>query len=210
MRDFETLIDELSQGAGPVRRVLPASWRALGWAPVALGVGYLATRMLHRFTPDWDGPYAVLSAANAALSIGLGLTAFASALSISVAGGRALGRGWMVLGLIAWVALAAASMSLAPHPLGYAPGVGRYCYTFVLTAGLPMVGVIILALRRTRSLRPGPSLWAAGMAIAFLSFGLLAFCHPAQMSVADFVMHLLAALTLGAVTVAVGHRAVRA
>jgi hypothetical protein len=120
-----------------------------------------------------------------------------------------MGKGWMRAGLIAWALLAAASIALSPTPLAFVPGVGSYCFTFVLTAGLPMVGVAIAAQRRTRSLRPGQSLMAAGMAIAFLSFGLLAFCHPAEMSVADFVMHLMAALVLGGLTVLLGRPAIR-
>lgn len=209
MRDPEALIDTLSQELQPVRRVAGPWWRAMSWAPVALGAGYLSTRMLHRFDTDWHAAHVAISFANVALCLTLGVVALAYSLSLGLADGRVRAKGWIMAGLIAWALLAATSIALSPRPFAFVPGVGSYCFTFVLTAGLPMVGVGIAALRRTRSLRPGQSLMATGMAIAFLSFGLLAFCHPAEMSLADFVMHLLAALTLGGLTVWLGRPVIR-
>lgn len=210
MRDPEALIDAIAQDLSPVRRVSSPWRRALSWAPPALALGYLATRMFARFFVAQDAGHAALSAATIALSLALGLHALACALAISVAGGRAAGKGWMRAGLGLWLLLAMISISLSPRPFGYGPGVGLYCFTFVMMAGLPMIAVVIAALRQTRSLRPRQSLQSAGMAIAFLAFGLLGFCHPAEMSLADFIMHLLAGLTLGAITLVVGYRAIRA
>ncbi len=209
MRNHEALIDELAQEMAPVRRVAPAWLRALGWAPVALAFGFLSTRLLHREATDWLGSHAVLSIANAGLSLALGVTAFAAALSISVAGGRVGAKGWMTAGLAAWALLAASSIALSARPVTVMVGEGSYCFTFVLTAGLPMIAAAILALRRTRSIAPKQALAYAGMAIGFLSFGLLAFCHSAEMSMADFLMHILAALILGATTVLLGRPVVK-
>jgi len=89
MVDHDTLIDTLCDEAPPVRRVAPARYRALAWAPVALGAGYLATQFIHRSATDWAGPLAGIAAANIALSLTLGLAAFIAALSVSVAGGAA-------------------------------------------------------------------------------------------------------------------------
>lgn len=210
MRDPEALIDAISQDLPPVRRVLPPWRRALGWAPVALALGYLATRILPRFPIAQDAGHAALSAATIALSLALGLHALVCALAISVAGGRATARGWMKAGLALWLLLAMVSISLSPRPFGYVPGVGSYCFSFVMLAGLPMIAVVMAALRQTRSLRPRQSLQTASMAIAFLSFGLLGFCHPAEMSLADFIMHVAAGLTLAAITLLAGYRAIRA
>jgi hypothetical protein len=71
-----------------------------------------------------------------------------------------------------------------------------------------MILVAIAALRRTIA-RPRRSLATAGAGIAFMSFGLLAFCHPAEMSAADFIAHLMAALVLGGGTVLAGSRLIR-
>lgn len=209
IHDHWALIEEIARAGRPVQRVAPAAQRALVWGLVALGLGYLSTRMLHRYSPDWFGPHAVIGAANAALCLMLGLGALASSLSISVAGGQPRAPGWMKAGVAAWAALCAISISLSARPMGYVAGAGSYCYPFVVTAGLPMIAAVIVALRRTRSLKPGRSLMTAGIGISFLSFGLLVFCHPAEMSLADFLMHLLAALTLGFITLIAGHRAIR-
>lgn len=209
-RDSEALIDVLSQGVRPVRRVAPAGLRALGWVPAALALGYLSTRMLHRFPTDWSARHAVISLANVALCLMIGIAAFAGSLSLSVAGGQVRAKAWLAAGALAWVLLAMTSIGLAARPLGFVVGVGSYCFTFVLTAGLPMVAIAVAALRRTRSLTPKLSLAAAGLGIAFLSFALLAFCHPAEMSFADFLMHLLAALVLAGITVLIGRPLIRA
>lgn len=209
MPNHDALIDDLAGAMRPVRRVGPAWLRALGWAPLALALGFLSTRLLHREATDWLASHAAISAANAVLSLSLGLAAFAAALSVSVAGGRIAAKGWMAAGVVLWALLAGASIALSSRPVTVVTGEGSYCFTFVVTAGLPMIAVAIAALRRTRSLTPKRSLAAAGMAIAFLSFGLLAFCHPAEMSMADFLMHILAALTLGAITVLIGRPAIR-
>lgn len=210
MRDHEALIDTLAHDMRPVGRVAPVWRRAMVWGGLALGLGFLATRLLHRFATDWSAAHAAISAANVALSLMLGLAIFAASLSVSVAGGRMRARGWILGGLALWLALAMVSMALSPRPIGYQRGVGSYCFTFVLTAGAPMVLVAMAALRRTRSLNPLRSLSLAGAGIAFMAFGLLAFCHPAEMSLADFIAHLAAALALGGITIVAGQPLIRA
>ncbi|WJT00959.1 NrsF family protein [Novosphingobium humi] len=210
MRDSEALIEVLAKDMRPVDRVAPVWRRVMVWGPVALGLGFMATLMLHRFNTDWSSAHAAISVANVALSLTLGLAIFAASLSISVAGGRVRGKGWIVGGLAAWLVLAMVSMALSPRLISFQRGVGSYCFTFVLTAGAPMILVAIAALRRTRSLHPRRSLSVAGAGIAFMAFGLLGFCHPAEMSMTDFVAHLLAALVLGVGTVLAGRPLIRA
>ncbi|KMS59309.1 hypothetical protein V474_08835 [Novosphingobium barchaimii LL02] len=209
MVDHDALIDTLCHEASPVRRVAPAWRRALAWAPVALGAGYLATQFIHRSGTDWAGPMAGIAAANIALSLMLGLAAFIAALSVSVAGGAARLNLFIVAGAASWLSLALYSISISGHPRGEL-GHGSYCFTFVLAAGIPMILVTILALRRTRSLTPVRSLTLAGAGIAFLSFALLAFCHPIEMSAMDFMGHLGAGVLLGAVTVLLGRKSIAA
>jgi hypothetical protein len=99
MRDHEALIDALARDMRPVGRVAPVWRRVMLWAPLALGLGFLATRPLHRFATDWSASHAVISVANVALSLTLGLAIFAASLSISLAGGRARGKGWIMGGV---------------------------------------------------------------------------------------------------------------
>jgi hypothetical protein len=207
MADHATLIDALSAEAGPVRRVSPPWVRALLWAPLALGLGYLATNLVHRAGTDWADPLAIVAAANIVVSLTLGVAAFIAALSVSIPGGRVRAKGWIAGGVAVWLALALFSISISGDPRG-ALGEGSYCFTFVVTAGLPMVLVGILALRRTRSLKPVRSLTLAGMGSAFLSFGLLAFCHPVELSAMDFTAHIVAGGLLGGIAVLLGRRIV--
>lgn len=209
MLDHETLIQNLAGNAQPVRRVAPAWMRALGWTPVALSLGYLATTLSHREATDWSGPLAWVAAANIILSLSLGLAAFSASLSSGVAGRTVRTPRWAIIALAVWLSLATIGIGASRHPMGEI-GQGSYCFTFVMTAGLPMIAIAIMALRRTGSLRPARSLALAGTGIGFMAFGLLAFCHPIAMSMVDFLGHLTAALILCAITIIAGNRAIRA
>ncbi|WP_260928173.1 DUF1109 domain-containing protein [Novosphingobium sp. 9] len=210
MVDHDTLIDALSADAGPVRRIAPVWQRLLLWIPLALVLGFAGSRLAYRPGTDWTGTLAWLAFANIALSLTLGFASFAAALSASVAG-RSLRLGGAVLAGLgaAWLGLSVFTMNL-PAPLHVMPEHGASCFFFVLSAGIPMVAIAILALRRTRALKPARSLALAGTAIAFLSFGLLGFCHPVELSPVDFLTHLAAGLLLGAFTIALGRKAIAA
>ena len=208
MVDHDTLIDRLCEEAAPVRRVASIWRRTLVWVPVALALGYLASGLVHRTATDWHAPMAGIAAANIGLSLAFGLAAFAAALSMSIAGSIARMKIWGLAIIGGWLALSAYSIGISAQRAEHS-GEGSYCFTFVVIAGVPMVAVAILALRRTRSLRPVRSLGLAGTGIAFLSFGLLAFCHPVALSAADFVGHLAAGLSLTGLTIATGLKAVK-
>lgn len=209
MLDHETLIQNLVGNAQPVRRVAPAWMRALGWTPIALGLGYLATTLSHREATDWSGPLAWVCASNIILSLVLGLAAFAASLSSGIAGRTVRMPGWVIIAIAAWLALAIIGISVSRHPIGTI-GQGGYCFTFITTAGLPMIAVAIMAHRNTRSLRPAQSLALSGISIAFMTFGLLAFCHPVAMSIMDFIGHLAAGLLLLFCTIFIGRKAIYA
>jgi hypothetical protein len=207
MPDHDKLIDALCAQAVPVRRVSPAWMRAGLFVPLMLALGVTATLILHRAVTQWAPPDAAVGMVNAALSVLLGIAAFIRTLMMSVAGGSVRWRGWMSLFFGVWLAVALSGLG-EPAGLSEAYAEGRNCFTFLLTAGLPMVAVVIVALRRTRSLTPVPSLITAGCSIAFLSFGLLAFCHPAATTIWDTLGHLAAALVLGALTTLLGLKAI--
>lgn len=207
MVDHERLIEKLAKDARPVRRVAPAWIRALGWMPVALGFGYLATTLSHREATDWSGPLAWIAVVNIILSLSLGLAAFMASLSSGIAGQTVRMPIWTIVALAIWLGLAITGIGLSRHPMG-AIGQGSYCFTFVLTAGLPMSAIAIIALRRTGSLRPTQSLALSGMAIGFMAFGLLAFCHPIAMSMVDFLGHMTAALLLCGGSILLGRKAI--
>ena len=205
MVDHEELIQRLSCEAPAVSRPLPVATRALAFAAVAVVAGFAVTRLIPTARLDWSAPGAGVFLANAGLSLVLGFIALAAAFTLSIPGRQSRGHVWIFAMVALWLALNAAGILVSGHALGRI-GDGRYCFRFVALAGAPMVAVTLFALRRTRSLRPMQTLLVAGAAIGFLAFGLLAFCHPAEMSVVDFAMHLLAAGALALVTVLVGRR----
>lgn len=205
MMKQDLLIDRLSDGLEPVRRPLPAWLRALGWAAVALPSGFAATRLIGHYTPDWHRPEMVWAMVEIPLALGLGLAAVMLAFGGSIAGRTMRGGGLLVaLGLV-WLAVCAANIAASPwHAVHF--GVGTYCYSFMLLASVPMMLLVILALRRTRVLHPGRVLAVAGAGIAFLVSGLLGFCHPGMLHPADFLMHLAAGGTIVMLTSLLGRR----
>jgi hypothetical protein len=210
MSDHDRLIDELARAGAPVRRVAPAWLRAAGWVPLALALGGMAALWLvHRDATDWSAPNAALAMANVALSLAIGAAGLMAALSVSVAGGGIRGKGLIAALLLAWIAVAAAGIGSFAAP-GAVAHHRTPCFIFVVTVGLPMVAVAVLALRRTRSLTPVRSLALAGGGAAFLAFALLALCHPVELYAVDFLMHIAGALVLGGVAVLLGRRAIAA
>ncbi len=209
MSDHEELIEHLARGVSPVSRPLPVVARAMVWAGLALALGLAATRLMPTAHLDWSAPGAGVFLENAGLSLLLGALMLGSAFGTTIPGKTS--RGWIgIVVLVAvWVAVNIAGIVQSSHAIGEL-GEGRYCFRFVVLAGLPMMAVTLFALRRTRALRPVRTLAIAGAAIGFLAFGLLAFCHPAGMDVVDFAMHILAAVAVALVTVVIGRRLIAA
>lgn len=207
MTDHDAFIDGLANRLVPVRRT-PAVWlRAMLYVPLALILGFGATMLLHRVSADWSSPLAWVTGGNILLTVALGMAAFIGALRYSIADGGFRLHPWMIGALLAWLALAIVSIGNSRNPAG-ALGQGGYCFVFVLLAGFPMAMVALFALRQTRSIRPLGSLLLASAGVSFLSFSLLAFCHPVAMSMVDFAGHCAAAILIGGFTTIVGWRIV--
>ncbi len=209
MADHETLIERLANEAPAVSRPLPVALRAGVWATLTLALGFAATRLMPTATTDWSAPGAYLFLANAGLSLFIGFLALASAFTLSIPGRKTRGMVWIAALIGLWLLSNIGSILATADPMGHL-GEGRYCFRFVALAGAPMVAAALFALWRTRSLQPMRTLGAAGAAVGFLAFGLLAFCHPPELSVVDFGMHLLGGLVLAVVTMLAGRRLIAA
>ncbi|MGC1304124.1 MAG: hypothetical protein WA840_17290, partial [Caulobacteraceae bacterium] len=136
-------------------------------APLMLGLGFIATTALRLAVGGWTAPIEGLRFANAALSLSLGTAGLFQALTLGVPGARVRGVGAMAAAAVAWLAVSAASMR-AHTAAGVSASERPFCFAFLLVAGLPMMAVVIFALRRTRSLQPVRSLVLAGGGVAFL------------------------------------------
>ncbi len=109
------------------------------------------------------------------------------------------------LGALAWLAASLVSVTLSRDPIGHF-GSGTFCYAFIMLASAPMILGALIALRRTRSVRPRRTLIATGLGIAFLALSLLGFCHPATGELVDFLGHLAGAASVVALTLLLGRR----
>lgn len=208
MYEHDQLIDELVCDAVPVRRTWPV-WMRLSWlVPLVLVLGAISTLLLNqRQVTNWTAPYAIIAAANMVTSLVIGTIALSSALSISIAGGVTRGGKIFRNMMVVWLAISAISINLPAHKVGNTYN-DTCCFVFIITAGTPMIAIIILELRRTLSFNPIRSLVSAGCGVSFLSFALLAMCHSVELSISDLIQHLCAALILGAVTVGLGWRVI--
>ncbi|MFZ4874377.1 NrsF family protein [Janthinobacterium sp. Mn2066] len=207
MTKHDALIAQLCSEMQPVKRPAAPWLRAALWMLVALPCGFIASLAIHRHGSDWSNPGALWAGLAIFVSFCLGTVAIATAFTLSIAGRRLTHRHWRSLTAlsVAWLMVNLIDVTFSSEPWGDF-GDGIYCYTFMMLAGLPMMALMIAALRRTRSLHPGPSLAIAGLGIASMTQILLGFCHPVAGDVMDLIMHLAAAATLVAVCVLAGRR----
>lgn len=201
----EALIEQLTGALQPVRRLWPAWLRAALWAVPAMAMGWLATHVLPLYRPDWSDPQMRWVAVEIALALVIGAMAVVMAFGTSIAGRSTRGL-WLVGGLaLVWLGVSAANIATSPqHRVHF--GAGAYCYSFMMLASAPIMPMVILGLRRTGALRPARTLAIAGVGIAFLTAGLLGFCHDGKLHLVDFIMHLVAGATIVALTTALGRR----
>jgi hypothetical protein len=205
MNEHDALIERLCREARPVKRLAPPWARAAGWMLAALPCGYLASQLMPRGHPDWLGPGALWAGLWILESILLAALAITSAFALSIAGRRIRHGRWLAALALAWLLTGLIGVTGSADALGHI-GDGKYCYTFMLVAGMPMAALMIAALRRTRSLHPARSLALAGLGVAAMAQVLLGFCHPVAGELVDLAMHWAASVTLVAATVLGGRR----
>ncbi len=204
MVDHDALIETLARAATPVRRLRPAPLRALAWAAIAMACGWIATTGVRAPPGLWSGGD-YWQATQLALLLMLGVAALVSAFEMSIAGRSTRLQPLLVIGVLAWLAVSFGSIVASGQPLGTV-GDGLYCFRFLLVASLPMMILVVIALRRTGSFRPRRTLLSAGLGIAALSASLLALCHPFALQFVDFLMHLAAIASIVALTLLLGMR----
>jgi len=207
MSNHDTLIAQLCAEVQPVKRTAPPWFRAMLWMLAALPCGFSASLAIHRHGSDWSNPGALWAGLAIFISLCLGLLAITIAFTLSIAGRRITQWHWRSLAALsaAWLVVNLIDVTVSNEPWGEF-GDGIYCYSFMMLAGLPMMVVIVSALRRTRALHPASCLAIAGLGVAALTQILLGFCHPVAGDLMDLVMHLAAAATLVAVCVLAGRR----
>ncbi|MYN25918.1 NrsF family protein [Duganella levis] len=205
MNNHDALIERLSRDVTPVKRPASPWQRALGWMLVAMPCGFLASLMMPSAAANWADPGALWAGLGMLVSLGLGVFALKTAFALSIAGHKLPQWRWLAAFSVVWLLVELLQITSSGDPVGHF-GDGIYCYTFMMIAGIPMVVVVVAALRLTRSLYPAGSLAIAGLGIAAMSQIILGFCHPVAGELMDLLMHLAAAITLIAIAVLAGRR----
>jgi hypothetical protein len=201
------LIESLAAGAAPVRRLRPLL-RAGAWILFATLV--VAAIALHGMRPDLQlrlaDPQFVLCLV---ASLATGVLAAIAAFLASVPGRS---RAWLLLPLPAfaawmstvgygclanWVSLASGTSPLAGE---------SSCLAMVALAGLPLSLVLLIMLRHTARLAPGPVGVLGGLAVAGITAGALSLFHAHDASLIVLMWNAGLALLLAALGGAFGRR----
>ena len=205
MDDHDALIDSLSREAKPVKRPPAPAVRAAIWIALALPCGAAVGLWLSRRFFNWSVPEAAWAVAGLVAAFALGAIAILSAFNLTIAGRKPIGWPWFAAIGAIWLATGIVGVSQAAEPWGHV-GSGLGCYIFMVTVSLPMIPLTIVSLSRTRTLYPVRCLSIAGLGTAFMTAALLALCHPPTGDLPDFLMHIVAGLTIVAATVALGRK----
>jgi hypothetical protein len=166
MTDFDALIDELAEGAAPVR---PRSTRAgrlelAGVAAATLAIVYFAYGFRADVVAAEPGP--LLGVAIGLMTL-LAVAAGASAVRIArpQVGAPASGAPWALAALLLLPILALAGIAAQPDRIaGLAVGPGLRCLIFGFVAGLGALAFLVAWLRRGAPVAPERASWLAGLA----------------------------------------------
>ena len=199
----DDLITQLSADMQPVKRLRPPQWRATIWLAsmaACCGVAISLMQALHGLpSPDLHTFGAVRYGLENAGMLATTILAALSAFVLSVPGRSRL---WLALPLPAVaVWLGAGGLGCwrswqQGDAHGLNAGQSFECFTFIVIAGLPILGSLLWALRQARPIAPEPVVWMAGLSAAGLCATVLQFVHPHGVGALDLAFHLAAVAVL--------------
>jgi hypothetical protein len=210
MASTASLIERLTADAGPVRRLRPPSWRALGWlAAAALMIGVLTAAegirpglgLLFR-----DPVFALGRAAALATAVTGALATFQ--LSVPDRSSR-----WLLLPL-PFAALWLGTMGygciaewLVHGAEGWQLGHSAACFKMILLTSLPLGALLFVMVRHAGPVRPIATAAIGGLALAAVAEGGLTLYHDLDATLMDILSHLAAVAVVIALSTS-GARAV--
>jgi len=186
------LIRDLATDLAPVRRLWPATFRALGWLAIVAAIATVLAMsadlpaVARRLTaaPDmWLAATGTLATA---------ILAAVSAFQLSLPDAR---RAWAFLPLPAallWIAASSAGclrMWLVPGTHIAGLGEARECLVIILGLSVPLSSLINFMLKRAYSLQQGLMAAVGGLAVAAAAATLLNFFHPFDAAATDLAVH---------------------
>ncbi|MGZ3273701.1 MAG: NrsF family protein [Caulobacteraceae bacterium] len=194
----DDLIAQLSASAAPVKRLAPPMTRALLWlaAVAALAaVPILLRSNLPVFAQRASDPRMGIELF---ATLATGVAGVIGAFHLSIPGRS---RAWALLPLpflLLWLVVSGIGcLEFLPEQnrRGWALDQGHHCFFFLLAVGLPMTGLLVLALRRAQPLQPRLVASVGALGAAGLAAFVLQFFHPFDVTVMDLGAH-IAALAL--------------
>ena len=198
----DDLIAQLTETAGPVKRLLPPMTRALIWLS-AIALITAAPVVLISDLPVWAGRASdPRMALELAATLATGVAGVIAAFHLSVPGRS--GR-WALLPLpfaLVWMATTGVGcwQDLAEqNQRGWGPLQSSHCFVVLMIIGIPLAGLLLLSLRRARPLQPRLVATVGAAGVAGLAAFVLQFFHPFDVTVMDLGAHLAALLVLFAV-----------
>ncbi len=209
MSEHPDLIQRLTDSLTPVKLIHPTWLRVFRWVALALPLGTAATFLLPRDGLDWSHLSDIWRIAEIALSFLLAVCAVSAAYEMSIPGRRPYATRLFIIGVVVWGALLARNALHNPLNLG-AWEDGFFCYAFMLLAGLPMLGVLLLDLRNSPALRPGRVLCSSGAGVFFGALALLSLCHRGGFNFIDLGMHLAAGMSIMLISMLAGRKLISA
>lgn len=205
----DDLVARLAASAVPVRRLAPPMTRALAWLAVVAALSGAAVWKLsdlHVFAERASDPRLALELA---ATLATGVCGVIGAFHLSVPDRP---RAWALLP----VPFAALWMVLTglgcwqywgePAGSGWRLGESSQCFIFLLGAGVPLSGLLLLALGRARPLEPRLAAGVGLLGVAGLAGFILQFFHPFDITLLDLGAHLAAFAILIGVFSFVGGR----
>lgn len=208
----DDLIADLAAKAAPVRRLAPPMMRALLWLLGIAAVSALAIALranLPVFAARASDPR---MAVELFATLGCGVAGVIAAFHLSIPG-RA--RAWALLPApfaALWIAVSGVGCWLdwaEQTERGWALGQSADCFIFLLGVGVPLAGLLVLALRRAHPLQPGLVASVGAVGVAGLAAFILQFFHPFDVTIMDLGTHLVALAIIVGVLSSLGRPALR-
>lgn len=201
---LQDLINRLSHDLKPVKPLPHIAMVTAIWAMTLLGLGFSSAYLLDASPKAWHLPNAWPSILNWFFSICIGIWALAHTFQSQIPGYK-FNRGLFTLVLTVWFIVNLSSLLTSTQPLEHL-GHSTPCYFFVVATGVPMLILSIFFLKKYTFIDRLKTLKLLSLSTIFLSFSLLSLCHSPHMSINDFFMHLLGALTLTAFCFGLGYQ----
>lgn len=210
---MQTLIDQLTAGARPVRRLRPPAVRAGVWLAAGLAIIVVLVVLLG-LRADIAG---LLQ--RPAFMLGLGasiLTGLLAALSAFMAGLPDRSRLWALLPLPAaalWlgsVGYGCLTNWVGLTPGAWAPGEITSCLTTLVFSSVPLSAVMFAMLRHSGRFRPTAALCCGSLAVAAFSSTALVLLHRFDASALILAWTFGAALVIWAADMLVGRQVLAA